>query len=81
MTSYELISFLEQLPKHGVIEILGDDVGLCLVPSSCTYEAHGDGGLIIRGKTGFGNIATVESTTLIDVDKVAGIRHTKGTDE
>ena len=81
MTSYEIISFLEQLPKSGVIEILGSDVGLCLIASSCSYEAHGDGAVIVRGKTGFGNIATVESTTLLDVDKISGIRHTRGTEE
>ncbi len=80
MTSYEAIEFLERLPKSGVIEIVGSEMNLYFIASSCTYEAHGDSSIIVRGKTGFGNIATVESTMLMDADRIACIRHTRGTE-
>jgi hypothetical protein len=81
VTSYEVIQFLERLPKTGIIEILGSDLGLYLVASTCSYEALGDSGVIVTGKSGFGNIATVQASMLIDVNAISAIRHTRGTEQ
>jgi len=81
VTSFEAVEFLEKLPKTGIIEIQGSDLGLYLVASSCSYEAMGDSCLLVHGKSGFGNIATVEASMLVDADRIALIRHTRGTEQ
>lgn len=82
MTSYQIIEFLESLPKQGMIEVDRSEGGeFYFTASSASYEAAGDDALKITADLGYGTLATIQSIVLVDCDRITAIRHTRGSHE
>lgn len=82
MNSYQVIEFLDTLPKKGVIEIdRRDSSEFYIVASTASYEAVGEDAVKITAELGYGTLATILSVVLVPCDEITLIRHTRGSHE
>lgn len=82
MNSYQVIEFLDALPKKGVIEIDRRDSGeFYVIASTASYEAMGEDAIKITAELGYGTLSTVPSVVLLPCEEITLIRHTRGSHE